>query len=82
VITNLQIRAARALLGWDQGRLAERAQVSIITVKRLEAAADQLHAHFATVMKIKRAVENAGVEFVSGDGRVGVVRLQKRPQRR
>jgi DNA-binding XRE family transcriptional regulator len=31
-----QIKAARALLSWSQGDLAEAADVSIPTVKRLE----------------------------------------------
>ena len=77
MITNVQIRAARALLGWDQARLAKAADVSVITVKRLEAAEDELHARYETVMKIRRAVEKEGIEFIGGGGRIGVVRLQR-----
>jgi ribosome-binding protein aMBF1 (putative translation factor) len=78
MLSSQQIRAARALLGWDQGTLAEKAGVSVITVKRLEAASgDKLHARFETVMKIKNAVEREGIEFVRGQGRIGVVHLQK-----
>lgn len=29
IVTGAQIRAARALLGWDQAELAERADVSV-----------------------------------------------------
>lgn len=36
-----------ALLGWGQSKLAEGAGVSIITVKRLEAADEDIQAHFA-----------------------------------
>jgi transcriptional regulator with XRE-family HTH domain len=70
-----QIRAARALLGWDQARLAEAAGVSLITVKRFEAADAAVSAD--TLGKIRRAVEGAGVEFVTGEGHIGVIRLTK-----
>jgi len=33
-----QVRAARALLGWSQGDLAERAGISKQTVNRFESA--------------------------------------------
>lgn len=70
-----QIRAARALLGWDQTRLAEAAGVSVITVKRFEASDAAVSAE--TLGKIRGAVESAGVEFVIGDGHIGVIRLTK-----
>ena len=63
MITNLQIRAARALLGWSQQRLADEAGLSAITVKRLEASEEIFQARFDTVMKVKAAVEAAGVVF-------------------
>ena len=63
MISNRQIRAARALLGWSQGRLAEAAGVSLMTIKRLEASDEAFNARFATVMKVKDAVERAGIEF-------------------
>lgn len=74
----MQIRAARALLGWDQARLAKEADVSVITIKRLETAEEELPGRFETVMKVKRAVEGAGIEFLGGGDRIGVVRLAKR----
>jgi transcriptional regulator with XRE-family HTH domain len=67
MISNLQIRAARALLGWNQQQLADAAGVSAITVKRLEASDETLQARFETVMKIKGAVEAAGVVFRAGE---------------
>jgi transcriptional regulator with XRE-family HTH domain len=67
MISNLQIRAARALLGWSQQRLAEEAGVSAITVKRLEASDETFQARFETVMKVKEAVEAAGVVFRTGE---------------
>jgi transcriptional regulator with XRE-family HTH domain len=79
LITNLQIRAARALLGWSQGKLAEEAGVSVITVKRLEAHAENFHARFDVVMKVKGAVERAGVVFL-GEGFSHGVQLKHPPR--
>ena len=77
MISNLQIRAARALLGWSQQRLADEAGVSAITVKRLEGADEVFQARFETVMKIKTAVETAGVVFRAGeDGLIHGVSLR------
>ncbi len=77
MISGVQIRAGRALLGWDQAKLAEVAGVSIITVKRLEAAGEEIHAQFATVMKVKSAFEKAGVLFLGEESGLGYgVRLR------
>ena len=61
------IRAARALLRWDQRQLADRSSVSLPTVKRLEAKPGSLAAHGSTVAALRRALEDAGVEFTNGD---------------
>ena len=84
MISGIQIRAGRALLGWDQGKLAQASGVSVITVKRLEAAGEEIHAHFATVMKVKAAFEAAGVLFLGEESGLGYgVRLrERRPTRR
>jgi transcriptional regulator with XRE-family HTH domain len=37
MVTVEQLRAARGLLGWSQSELAARANLSLPTVKRLEA---------------------------------------------
>jgi transcriptional regulator with XRE-family HTH domain len=79
MISNLQLRAARALLGWSQQALADAAGVSAITVKRLEASDETFQARFDTVMKIKTAVESAGVVFHAGaDGLIHGVSLRQR----
>ena len=83
MLSGVQIRAARALLGWDQARLAERAGVSTITVKRLEAAGEDIHAHFATIVKVKTAFEDAGVLFLGEESGLGYgVRLRRNTGRR
>jgi predicted transcriptional regulator len=83
MISGIQIRAGRALLGWDQTKLAEMAGVSIITIKRLEAAGEVVNAHLGTVIKVMSAFEKAGVLFLSEEGGLGYgVRLRRDPKRR
>jgi transcriptional regulator with XRE-family HTH domain len=78
VIVAAQIRAARALLGVSQERLADLAAVGIATVKRIELAVD-ISGAARTIMKIQAALEKAGVEFIAADERKGPgVRLAKR----
>src|SRR5271154_7327288 len=66
-ITSELIRAARALLRWEQRQLADASSVSLPTVKRLEAKRGALSAHASTVSALVRALEAAGVEFTNGD---------------
>jgi transcriptional regulator with XRE-family HTH domain len=66
-LTSELIRAARALLRWEQRQLAEASSVSLPTVKRLEAKPGNLGAHVSTVDALVRALEVAGVEFTNGE---------------
>jgi transcriptional regulator with XRE-family HTH domain len=61
-----QIRAARALLRMDQEELARRANVSVVTVRRLEALDGLSKVGAGTVDEILRALEAAGAEFLEG----------------
>ena len=72
-----QIKAARALLAWSQERLAEAADVSIPTIKRLEANDGPLGGRRGTGAKIQTALERAGVEFIDENGGGPGVRLRK-----
>ena len=72
-----QIKAARALLGWSQEDLAREASVSIPTVKRLEAGNGELGGRSETVRKLRTALEVAGVEFIAGNGKLGVQLISK-----
>ncbi len=65
-ITPAQIRAARALLRLDQADLADRAHVSVATVRRLESAGSAARVAPTTVGEIRRALEAAGAEFITG----------------
>jgi len=67
-ITSELIRAARALLRWEQRDLAQASGVSLPTIKRLEGAPGILAAHSSTVTALRRAFESAGIEFTNGGG--------------
>lgn len=66
-----QVKAARALLGWSQTKLAEVSGVSEPTIKRLEAGDGELGGRASTVDAIRAALEGAGIEFTNG-GEPGV----------
>ncbi|MEJ2362961.1 MAG: helix-turn-helix transcriptional regulator [Gammaproteobacteria bacterium] len=68
MITAAQIRAARALLGMDQRRLAEAAGLSLPTIQRMEASTGaQIRGNVDSLVKVVEALENAGVELL-GEG--------------
>ena len=77
-----QIKAARALLAWSQEELAAAANISVPTIKRLEAHDGPLGGRTDTGAKIRSALEAAGVEFIDENGGGPGVRLRKSPQAR
>ncbi len=77
-----QEKAARALLGWSQERLAAEADVSVPTVKRLEAEEGMLGGRSETGLKIKSALQAGGVEFIDENGGGPGVRPRKRQHKR
>lgn len=61
-----QIRAARALLNWSQGKLVEITGLSLTTIRRMED--DQIspsRSSAGNVDIVRTVLENAGVIFVS-----------------
>jgi transcriptional regulator with XRE-family HTH domain len=79
MIFPVQIRAARVLIGMSQSELAERALISVATVKRIEAMREELTGTISTITNIKRALEEEGVIFIDQDEKRGPgVRLRKR----
>jgi transcriptional regulator with XRE-family HTH domain len=64
-MTGEQLRAARAMVRWEQAELAQRANVSVKTIKRLEAVSGPLDAR--SDLSIKNALELAGIEFLDAD---------------
>ena len=73
MVTSAQIRAARALLNWTVRDLADRAGVHRNTVTRAETdATGPGHAQEA----IRKALEDAGIEFIPENGGGAGVRLR------
>jgi transcriptional regulator with XRE-family HTH domain len=77
LITSFQMRAARALLGIDQRRLAELAGVSVPTIQRMEASGGNVRGVVDSLTKVVDALNRAGVELIgdharSDDGGRGV----------
>ena len=69
-INTAQVRAARALLDWNQADLAAAAEISLPTVKRYEAGMRTPIPPILTA--IRRALEDAGVIFENDGKHVGV----------
>jgi transcriptional regulator with XRE-family HTH domain len=73
-----QIRAARALLGWSQDRLSRKAGIGLATLRRIEQNEGMVKGNFSTILKIQKALEQAGIHFTEDDtGEIGV-RLKMR----
>ena len=77
MITARQSRAARALLGWTQETLADRAQVALTALKRLESE-NGLDVYETTRDQVRRALETAGIVFLSTDKGQGVLLVDDR----
>ena len=75
MITPEQIRAARALLRLEQAELAERAHVSVVTIRRLEGGRQGDRVTPSTLAGVREALEQAGAEFIPD----GVRRRSTRP---
>lgn len=61
-----QIKAARALLGLSQEELAGRTGLSITTIRKIENG--EISPRSTTMNAIRRAVEDAGWEFIYPEG--------------
>jgi len=73
LITSSQLRAARALLKITAIDLASISGIGISTIKRFELSEGVPSGNIKTIDSIKKALENAGIEFIgSPDDRPGV----------
>ena len=72
MITARQSRAARALLGWTQETLADKARISLTALKRLESESG-LEVYGTTRDQTRRALEAVGIVFLSTDRGHGVL---------
>jgi len=62
-----QLKAARALLGIDQRRLAELCGLSAPTIQRMEASDGVIRGNVDSLVKVVAAFEAAGIELI-GEG--------------
>ncbi|CUW39674.1 conserved protein of unknown function [Magnetospirillum sp. XM-1] len=62
---NRQLKAARALVGWEQSDLAAAAGVAVGTIRRMESIEGPIRGQHETVMKVQQALEAAGIEFLN-----------------
>ena len=67
MMTAAQLRAARALLGIDQRKLAEQCGLSLPTIQRMEASDGVIRGNVDSLMKLIAALDAAGIELI-GDG--------------
>ena len=75
MISRIQVKMARAALGWGVRELAAQAGIATNTVSRYENGADALG---ETLLKIQRTFERAGIEFIDQNGGGPGVRLKDR----
>ena len=75
----VQIKMARAAVGWGVRELAEKAGVTANTVTRIENGAD---AKQSTMNRLQHALEIAGIEFIDENGGGPGVRLRQRHQKK
>jgi transcriptional regulator with XRE-family HTH domain len=64
MISSAQIRAARALLGIDQRKLAELSGLSVPTIQRMEASEEMVRGNVDSLMKLIAALNAAGIELI------------------
>ena len=64
MVLGRQIAAARALLGLGQKELAEQANISIPTLKRMEASEGSASGLANNVAAVRAALETAGITFL------------------
>ncbi|MFN4129764.1 MAG: helix-turn-helix domain-containing protein [Paracoccaceae bacterium] len=65
MITGPQMRAARALLGIDQKRLAVLSGVSVPTIQRMETSKGDVRGDVDSLAKMIAALDHAGVELIA-----------------
>ncbi len=64
MISAAQLRAARALLGIDQRKLAEMAGLSLPTIQRMEASDGVIRGNVDSLTKLVSALNAVGIELI------------------
>ena len=64
MVSGAQIRAGRGLLGWPSQVLAEKSGVGWSTIKRFEESEGIPATRAGTLERVKKTLEDAGIEFI------------------
>ena len=67
MMTSAQMRAARALLGIDQKRLAELSGLSVPTIQRMESSDGNVRGVVESLTRVVEALDAAGIALI-GEG--------------
>ncbi len=65
MLTAGQLRAARALLGLDQRKLAEAAGLSLPTIQRMEASEGVIRGNVDSLLKLVAALVALGLDLIA-----------------
>lgn len=68
VLTPAQIRGGRGITGLSMEELARRAEVAVSTIVRLEDETSSVRPRSDTLLAVRRALEQAGIEFIFEPG--------------
>jgi transcriptional regulator with XRE-family HTH domain len=79
-LSSAQIRAARSLIRWTAEDLAAASALSVATVRRAELKEIETALTMANDLAIRRAFEEAGLEFIDENGGGAGVRFRRRQQ--
>ncbi len=74
--TGRQLAAARALAGLGQLEVAGSAQISLPTLRRMEASPGAVSGMPNNIAAVLRVLTAAGVEFIDDERGEGVVKLR------
>jgi predicted transcriptional regulator len=67
LISGRQLKAARALIGWEQTDLSKKSSVAVSTIRRMESFDGEVGARTTTLGKVQRALEKAGIVFLDDE---------------
>ena len=73
MLSGIQVRMARAGLGWSSNELAAKADVSPTTLLKFEAGGG---VHSTTIQKLETVLRQAGISFLEDDGSGPGVRVR------
>jgi hypothetical protein len=77
MITGAQIRMARGHLRWSVKDLAKNSGVPPAAIEGMEEVDDTPKVFGDNLLKVQKALESAGIEFIAEDGGGPGVRLRK-----